>query len=348
MLRNTKFLLRYLFFCILLGMQNFSHAQEIYFASWGGAYQRALEKAWLDPFSNETGIEIYRDTEPEIAKIRAMVDTGNVQWDLVTGGGETLMRGIEYGLFSSISEDMVNQDSIISSIRNPYAIPTEIYASVIGYSKKKYTNDTPTTFSDFWNVEKFPGRRSLPDDPAAVLEAALIADGVPKEDVYQVLSSSEGMSRAISKVKEIKDHIAFWWSSGAQPVQALASGEIDMAIGWNGRFQSGIDNGLSIEMAWGDSISHVGYIMLINGAPNSQEAIKLLNYLTEPERQARISNFISYGPTSEKALQYIDATTLKKLPSTKERMNDTLFMDIKWWSRNSEQALEAYLSLIQD
>ena len=88
--------------------------------------------------------------------------------------------------------------------------------------------------------------------------------------------------------------------------------------------------------------------MLINGAPNSQEAIKLLNYLTEPERQARISNFISYGPTSEKALQYIDATTLKKLPSTKERMNDTLFMDITWWSKNSEQALEDYLSLIQD
>ena len=75
-------------------------------------YQRALEKAWLDPFSNETGIEVYRDTEPEIAKIRAMVDTGNVQWDLVTGGGETLMRGIEYGLFSGISEDMVNQYSL--------------------------------------------------------------------------------------------------------------------------------------------------------------------------------------------------------------------------------------------
>ena len=94
-------------------MHNFSTAQEIYFSSWGGAYQRALEKAWLDPFSNETGIEVYRDTEPEIAKIRAMVETGNVQWDLVTGGGETLMRGIEYGLFAGISEDMVNQDSII-------------------------------------------------------------------------------------------------------------------------------------------------------------------------------------------------------------------------------------------
>ena len=60
MLCSIKFLLRYLFFCILLGMHNFAHAQEIYFASWGGAYQRALEKAWLDPFSNETGIEVMK------------------------------------------------------------------------------------------------------------------------------------------------------------------------------------------------------------------------------------------------------------------------------------------------
>ena len=262
----------------------------------------------------------------------------------------------EVGTSLDLTEDKMNeclkdpsaQDEILNQrieAQKKYKIES---TPTIMINEKKYTNDPPATFSDFWDVEKFPGRRSLPDDPAAVLEAALIADGVPKEDVYRVLSSSEGIHRALNKVKEIKDHIAFWWSSGAQPVQALASGEIDMAIGWNGRFQSGIDNGLSIEMAWGDSISHVGYIMMVNGAPNSQEAIKLLNYIIEPEKQARISHFISYGPTSDKALQYIDAKTLKKLPSTKERMNNTLFMDISWWSRNSEQVLEAYLSLIQD
>ena len=100
------------------------NANEIFFASWGGAYQRALESAWLDPFSEASNIEIYRDTEPEIAKIRAMVDTENVQWDIVTGGGETLMKGIEYNLFTKITAEMVDQTSILDSIKNQYGVPT--------------------------------------------------------------------------------------------------------------------------------------------------------------------------------------------------------------------------------
>ena len=344
--------IKYISICSLYLISSFIYsslnADELFFASWGGAYQRAIEDAWLDPFSNESNIEIYRDTEPEIAKIRAMVDTGNVQWDIVTGGGETLMKGIEYNLFAKITEEMVDQTSIISSIKNQYGVPTEIYSTVIAFSKNKFPNEKPQTFSDFWNVQKFPGRRALPDDPAAVLEAALLADGVDKEDVYKILNTKEGMQRAINKIREIRDHVSFWWSSGAQPVQALGSGEVDLALGWNGRFQAGIDNGLDIEMAWDESISHVGYMMIPQGAPNKKAALKLLNYITQPKIQAKISSYISYGPASEEALNYIDEKTKMKLPSTKERIRNTLFLDISWWANHSSQALEEYLLVIQE
>ena len=324
------------------------NANEIFFASWGGAYQRALENAWLDPFSEATKIEIYRDTEPEIAKIRAMVDTENVQWDIVTGGGETLMKGIEYNLFTKITADMVDQTSILDSVKNQYGVPTEIYSTVIAFSKDKFPDEKPKTFSDFWDIDKFPGRRTLPDDPAAVLEAALLADGVNKAEIYKLLNTEQGLERALNKIREIKDHITFWWSSGAQPVQALGSGEVDLALGWNGRFQAGIDNGLNIEMAWSESISHVGYMMIPRGAPNQKQALEFLNYITQPQIQAKISNFISYGPAGEEALKYIDKETMIKLPSTKERINNTLFMDISWWANHSTQALEEYLLVIQE
>ena len=324
------------------------NANEIFFASWGGAYQRALESAWLDPFSEASNIEIYRDTEPEIAKIRAMVDTENVQWDIVTGGGETLMKGIEYNLFTKITAEMVDQTSILDSIKNQYGVPTEIYSTVIAFSKDKFHDEKPKTFSDFWDINKFPGRRTLPDDPAAVLEAALLADGVNKAEIYKLLNTEQGLERALNKIREIKDHVTFWWSSGAQPVQALGSGEVDLALGWNGRFQSGIDNGLNIEMAWNESISHVGYMMIPRGAPNQKQALELLNYITQPQIQAKISSFISYGPAGEEALKYIDEETMIKLPSTKERINNTLFMDISWWANHSTQALEKYLLVMQE
>lgn len=338
----------YASYLILIFACSSVNANELVFASWGGAYQRALEKAWLDPFSDASNIEIYRDTEPEIAKIRAMVDTGNVQWDIVTGGGETLMKGIEYNLFTKITDEMVDQTSILDSIKNQYGVPTEIYSTVIAFSKDKFPNEKPKTFSDFWDINKFPGRRTLPDDPASVLEAALLADGVNKAEVYELLNTEQGLQRALNKIREIKDHVTFWWSSGAQPVQALGSGEVDLALGWNGRFQSGIDNGLNIEMAWNESISHVGYMMIPRGAPNQKEALELLNYITQPQIQAKISSFISYGPAGEEALKYIDKEIMTKLPSTKERINNTLFMDISWWATYSTQALEEYLLVIQE
>ena len=101
-------------------------------------------------------------------------------------------------------------------------------------------------------------------------------------------------------------------------------------------------------MAWNESISHVGYMMIPRGAPNQKQALELLNYITQPQIQAKISSFISYGPAGEEALKYIDEETMIKLPSTKERINNTLFMDISWWANHSTQALEKYLLVMQE
>lgn len=321
---------------------------DMVFASWGGAYQEAIEKAWIEPFTEETGIEIYRDTEPEIARIRAMVETGNVEWDVVTGGSETLMRGADHGLFIEITDDMVDQTSVLPAVRNSYGVPSEIFSTVIGYSKEAFPNGGPKTFADFWNVERFPGRRALPDRPATVLEAALLADGVAKDDVYAVLSSANGFERALNKIRELKPHVAFWWSSGAQPVQALGSGEVVMALGWNGRFQSGIDDGLDIQISWHESIAQAGYFMIPKGATKQQQAIGFLNYIVRPEVQARLSEWIAYGPTTTEAWQHIDEARAARLPSTPERIERALFMDIVWWSERATETAEAYTSMLQE
>ena len=101
-------------------------SNSLVFASWGGAYQEAVERAWIEPFTAETGIHVIRDTEPEVARIRAMVETGRVEWDVVTGGGEALMRGADLGLFVEISQDMVDQSAVLEAVRNPYGVPSEI------------------------------------------------------------------------------------------------------------------------------------------------------------------------------------------------------------------------------
>lgn len=325
-----------------------AHAAEMVFASWGGAYQNAIKEAWIKPFSEKTGIDVIEDTEPEIARIKGMVDTGKVEWDVVTAGGSGLMQGAAAGLFEKITPEMVDQTNVLPDARSDYGVPSEIFSTVIGYSKKAFPDGGPRTFADFWDVKKFPGKRSLPDKPSTVLEAALIADGVPAADVYKVLGTKEGMERALNKVRQIKPDVAVWWSSGAQPVQALGSGEVVMALGWNGRFQAGIDDGLDIAMSWDQAIAQVGYFMIVKGAPNKDAAVKFLNYIIDPEVQSRFSKYVAYGPVTPKSMPLIDAERSARLPSTSERIDHSLFMDIKWWADNSVSANEAYKGVLQE
>lgn len=325
-------------------------AKELVFSSWGGAYQEAIRKAWIQPFTKESGIKVEEDTGPETAKIKAMVDTKSVTWDVVTAGGGGLMRGVRQGLFEKITPEMVNTDHVIPGARNDYGVASEIFSTLVGFSTKAFpaSGAQPKSFADFWDVAKFPGKRTLPDKPETVVEAALLADGVPMADIYKTLSTEAGLKRSLDKIRALKPQVAVWWASGAQPVQALGSGEVVMALGWNGRFQAGIESKLPIAVAWDQQIPQVGFFMIPKGAPNKAEAVAFLNYIAKPENNARLSEYVAYGPTSEKALAGIPAARMETLPSTPDRLKNALFLDIEWWADNGAKVTEAYTAMLKE
>ncbi|MCQ4159336.1 ABC transporter substrate-binding protein [Roseomonas sp. GC11] len=324
-----------------------ARAEELVFSSWGGAYQDAIRKAWLEPFAREARISVTEDTGPELAKIRAMVQSNSVSWDVVTAGGAGLMLGVQQGLFEPITDAMVDQSQILPGARNPYGVPSEIFSTLVGYSRRAFPGAAPASFADFWDVRKFPGKRTLPNKPATVLEAALLAEGVAPSEIYPTLSTPAGMERALNKIRALRPHVAVWWSSGAQPVQALASGEAVMALGWNGRFQAGMDEGLPIAMAWEQSIPQVGYFMIVKGAPNREAAVKFLRYMSTAAAQSRFSQYVAYGPARLDALPLIEPARLARLPSTPERLAHALFMDIEWWAKHGQEAQEKYTAVMQ-
>ncbi len=325
-------------------------AQELVFSSWGGAYQDAIRQAWLEPFMDATGIEVLEDTGPETAKVRAMVETSTVSWDVVTGGGATLMRGVGLDLFEPITPEMVDQSHLYEGARSAWGVPSEIFSTVFAFNTETFpaSGAQPQTWADFWDVETFPGQRSVYDRPQTVLEAALLADGVALDDLYAVLSTSEGQDRAFAKLAELKPHVSVWWRSGAQPVQALASGEAVMALGWNGRFQAGLDNDLPLQMVWDGAIAQVGFFMIVKGAPNQDAAVQFLNYVAQPEAQSRFHQFIKYGPTTPQAWAFIPESEWALLPSSPQNIERSVFLDIEWWAENDSALMERYAAFLQN
>ena len=81
-----------------------------------------------------------------------------------------------------------------------------------------------------------------------------MADGVPPNKVYEVLSAPGGIERAIKKIKELKPHVAVWWSSGAQHAQLMKDGEVDMITGWNGRFDVVAKDGAKVAYTFNQAL----------------------------------------------------------------------------------------------
>ena len=78
-------------------------AADLTVISFGGAVQKAQAKAYYEPFAKTSGIKIVPgEYNGEQAKIKAMVESKNVTWDVVEVESAELVRGCEEGLYEKL------------------------------------------------------------------------------------------------------------------------------------------------------------------------------------------------------------------------------------------------------
>ncbi|MEX0827486.1 MAG: extracellular solute-binding protein, partial [Haliea sp.] len=221
-------------------------AEDMTIVSWGGAYSASQDKAYSQPYMKmNPDVNIINDeSSPEaVAKLRAMNETGNVTWDVVDVTGESAIRLCDEGLAMEIDFDEMlapapdgtpASEDFGDMIISDCFIPQIVYSMTMGYRTDLVGDTPPTSMCDMFDLEAYPGKRSLEKRPINNLEWALMCDGVAKADVYDVLETDEGQDRAFAKLDTIKSQ-TIWWSAAAEPIQALADGEVVMASTYNGR-----------------------------------------------------------------------------------------------------------------
>ena len=148
----------------------------------------------------------------------------------------------------------------------------------------------------FFNTKAFPGKRGMRKSPKVTMEFALIADGVPTSEVYDVLGTEEGIARAFAKLDTIKEDVV-WWEAGAQPPQLLADGEVVFSTAWNGRvFNAKNAEGQTFEMVWDGQIYDLDLWVIPKGSKNKEAALDFVAFSTATEQLAAQASWISYGP----------------------------------------------------
>ena len=204
-------------------------ARDFTIVSWGGAYQDAQREVYFRPFMQARGVRLLEESwDGGVGVLRAKIQSGANNWDVVQVETEELLVGCEEGLFERLDWSRVGaRDAYREEAVHECGVGTIYWSFVLAYDRARITGEGPTSWADFWNVQRWPGKRSLRRGPKSSLEIALMADGVPHREVYASLRTDAGVERAFRKLEELRPHIV-WWTAGSQPPQLLASGEVAM------------------------------------------------------------------------------------------------------------------------
>ena len=325
--------------------------------SWGGSYARASVKAYHDRFVEETGIRIKLDEyNGGLAQIRAQAETGNVSWDVVDMEAGDALLGCDEGLLETVDDEALPPapdgtpaaEDFLDVFDVECGVKNIVYSTVYAYKDTQFPGQKPATMADFFDLDKFPGRRGMRRAPHANMEFALVADGVPADQVYEVLSSEEGIARAFRKLDTIKGQVV-WWEAGAQPPQMLADGEVVMSTAFNGRIFNAwaLENQL-LTIVWDGQLLATGYHVIVAGTPKLELARQFVAFATTTRSLANVTKYISYGPLRESSLALVgrhEETGIEMqphLPNAPQNMVNAVLEDPEWWADNQDDLNERF------
>ena len=312
---------------------------EITFVSWGGSTQDAQQEAWADSFTEQTGIRVNQEGPTDYGRIRAQVQSGNVDWDVVDVEGEFAMRAARDGLLEELDFDVIDREEFDPRFITDHAAGSFYFSFVLGYNENSLPNGGPENWEDFFNVEDYPGQRGVYRWPSAgVLELALLADGVAEDDLYPL-----DVDRAFDKLEEIEDHL-FYWGSGSESQQALASGEISMCMCWNGRVFTLLQEGAPVDYTWNENLAYADFLVVPKGSPNREAAMEFIAHATSAERQAEFANLSAFAPVNVNAEQYLDADVRPHLPT--DHPDEQVSMSIEYWAEHGPEIADRWNDFI--
>lgn len=308
----------------------------------GGGYQDAARTTLFQPFAKEHGLTITDDaSDGGTGKIYSMIEAGDVTQDVVMVGASELLRGCEDGIFEPIDYTVVDKAKFVAGTALECGVGGAGWGAAVFYDKSKHA-EGPQTYADFFDLKKFPGKRSLPGTAQMSLEASLLADGVPSDKVYDVLGTPEGQDRAFQKLDTIKSSV-IWWKSGAQPLQFVGSGEADYALGFTGRILRAISQDKKdYALDWATLQYSVDYWAVVKGTPYKKESMEMIQYMTDPAPLRAQAAIWPISPANKEINQ--DPEIRKSNPGmVLNHVDEGLFINTQFWLTHGE-ALEARFS----
>ena len=328
----------------LRGTPVLADSGELVFVNWGGDAITAYDTAYGVPFEAATGIKVLQDgSGPSEGAIQAQFESGKPTWDIVDADPFSAQALGRKGMMEPIDYTVVDKAKTREGFGWEYAASSYFYSYIIAYDAKKFGDNPPKGMADFFDVEKFPGKRSMYKWGVGMWEALLVADGVAPADLYPL-----DMDRAHAKLSAFKENVVSFWGGGAESQSVLMNGDASMALIWSTRAKIlETDSGGDIKFIWDQGLIAPGSMAVIKGNPGGAEAaMKFIASAQDPAGQVIMFNILGQGPSNPATDAMLPPEDARFNPVDPANFALQIPLDMDWYETNYGPALDAYLAII--
>jgi putative spermidine/putrescine transport system substrate-binding protein len=298
------------------------------------SFQRSLQVAYVQPFTAVTGVTVQQEVwEGGIDTLRAHAKAADNTWDLVLVDADELGVGCGEGLFEKLDWSAIGgKDHYLPSAVSDCGLGAVYANTVLAWDKDKLPV-TPS-WSDFWDVAKYPGKRGLHKGVRGNLEIALMADGVAPGDVYKTLATNDGVDRAFRKLDQLKPYID-WWSSETEAPRMLSSGDVLMTSAPSGQIAVAAEaQHRNFGLQFAGSLYEIQSWAIIKGAPVVRLAQQFLYFTGMPAIEARLLHGAGESGLAKGLNDGLSPEALATSPGNPANLSGSLRNDPGFWHDN--------------
>lgn len=339
---------------LLLGYLYLSRSKPtLTVATWPEAYGHAQTTAQLVPFGTASGtnvlIAVYdggiKELAHQVASKRYSWDVVDLELpDAIAACNQGLLERIEARELPAAPNGTPASDDFVPGAVGPCWVASVVYSQIIAYAPIKFRDAQPNTLADFFDVKKFPGKRALNRSTAKLnIEMALLADGVAPADVYIVLSTPQGVARALAKLDRLRGDVV-WYAGANEAAKMLADGRAAMAAMPNWAvFDTNNEtpaNSVELDIVWDRQLYELEVFGIPRGNPKTAKAMDFIRFATQAQNLGAMASWIAYGPARKSGLAFVKSNPELKVAMTPylptAHFETAFAVDDGWWRLHGE------------
>jgi len=295
------------------------------------------DPSYVNGFEKQSGCKVndtYAGTSDEMfTKFRS---GGGGQYDLASFSGDASKRAIASGSVAELdTSKLTNYDDLAPQLKDLNAEDDKHYglsfmwgANVLIYNADKIKENL-----DSWDAiydQKYKGKVTVPNNPIQIADPAL--QYFDASDPYSI--DQETLDKVKQKLQDQKPLVRKYWVLATDFEDLFKSGDATVGAGWPLMTNDLKKAGMNVKevlpkegvTGWADAW------MLSKNAKHPICAYKYMNYVTNPEVQAKVADVTSYSPANLKTCEVVGEQRCKDL-----HVRDTKYYDsIKYWATQTE------------